>query len=154
MAGRCAFACAVALSGRFGFDLDLDALTEDEVAVCRRAVAVARRTQDLVQQVAPVRLVSPVEGDDRSRAALAHVGPDRSRAVVFAHQLEEPSGPAPRLLVPGLDPELTYAVRWTDLGADEPVDGGELTGAALASDGLAWPLADPCTSRIWELQAR
>ena len=133
------FACAVALSGRFGFDLDLDALTEDEVAVCRRAVAVARRTQDLVQQVAPVRLVSPVEGDDRSRAALAHVGPDRSRAVVFAHQLEEPSGPAPRLLVPGLDPERTYAVRWTDLAADEPVDGGRAHRccAGLRRPGLA-----------------
>lgn len=148
------FACAVALSGRFGFDLDLDALTDDESAVCRRAVAVARRTQDLVQHVAPRRLLSPVEGEDRSRAAMAHVAPDRSRAVVFAHQLEDPSRPAPRLLLPGLDPARTYAVRWTDLGADEPEDGGELTGAVLGSDGLAWPLADPCTSRIWELQAR
>ena len=56
------FACAVALSGRFGLDLDLDSLSEEELAVCRRAVALARRTQDLVQQGELVRLVSPGRG--------------------------------------------------------------------------------------------
>ena len=64
------FACAVALSGRFGFDLDLDSLDAEGLAVCRRAVALARRTQDLVQQGRLVRLVSPVDGDHRDRAAL------------------------------------------------------------------------------------
>ena len=81
------FACAVALSGRFGFDLDLDSLDEEGLAVCRRAVALARRTQDLVQQGRLVRLVSPVDGDHRDRAALAHVAADGARAVVFAYQL-------------------------------------------------------------------
>ena len=91
------FACAVALSGRFGFDLDLESLSDAELAVCHRAVAVARRTQDLVQQGDLVRLVSPVEGDDRSRAALAHLSSDRRRAVVFGYRLDADAdaGPTP-----------------------------------------------------------
>jgi alpha-galactosidase len=147
------FAAAVALSGRFGFDLDLGSLTDDESAVCRRAVAVARRTQDLVQQGALVRLVSPVDGGDRARASLAHLAPDGSRAVVFAYQLDEPVDPPPRLRIPGLADERSYRVRWTDLAADDPVDGGHCTGAELAAVGLEWPLDTPCTARLWELEA-
>jgi alpha-galactosidase len=148
-----AFAAAVALSGRFGFDLDLEALGDEDLAVCRRAVAVARRTQDLVQQGDLVRLVSPVEGPDPSSAALAHVSPDGDRAVVFAYQLEDRTAAPPALVVPGLDDGRRFAVRWTDLGADDPVPAGERTGADLAGAGLGWPLERACTARIWELTA-
>jgi alpha-galactosidase len=148
------FACAVALSGRFGIDLDLRALTDDEFELCRRAVAVARRTQGLVQHGDLVRLVSPVEGVDRSRAALAHVGADRAAAVLFAYQLEAPDGSAPTLRIPGLDAAAVYRLSSTDLSTDEPVDLGERTGEQLAAEGLPWPLTDPCTARIWELERR
>ncbi len=147
------FGCAVALTGRFGFDLDLAGLTAQEAAVCRRAVEVARRTQDLVQRGELVRLVSPVEGEDRSRAALMHLSADRRRAVVAAYQLDAPTGPGPALVLSDLDPTTTYRVTWTDLGTDTPVDGGTLTGAELASAGLPWPLTEPVTARIWELDA-
>jgi alpha-galactosidase len=141
----------VALTGRFGFDLDLASLSEDELAVCRRAVAVARRTQGLVQRGELVRLVSPVDGEDRSRAALAHLSDDRRRVLVAAYQLEDATSPAPRLLVPDLVPDASYRLRWTDLRADEPVDAGTLTGAELGSTGLDWPLGEPLTARLWEL---
>ena len=145
------FACAVALSGRFGLDLDLDSLTQEELAVCRRSVALARRTQDLVQQGELVRLVSPVEGADTSRAALAHLSADRRRAVVFGYQLEEPSSPAPRLHLADLDPDVEYRVRSTDLRSDLPEDLGVRTGASIAADGLAWASEQPLTAAIWEL---
>jgi alpha-galactosidase len=148
------FACAVALSGRFGIDLDLRALSADEFELCRRAVAVARRTQSLVQQGELVRLVSPVEGADRSRAAIAHVDADRAAAVLFAYQLEAPSSPAPTLQLTGLDAAAVYRLRSTDLSTDEPVELGDRTGEQLAVDGLPWPLTDPCTARIWELERR
>ncbi|MFN7148619.1 MAG: alpha-galactosidase [Microthrixaceae bacterium] len=146
------FACAVALSGRFGIDLDLRALSDDEFEVCRRAVAVARRTQALVQQGALARLVSPVEGPDRSRAALEHVAADGSAAVLFAYQLESSSSPGPIICPAGLDPDAVYRVRSTDLSSDDPAELGDRTGEQLAVDGLDWPLADPCTARIWELE--
>lgn len=145
------FACAVALTGRFGFDLDLASLSADELAVCRRSVAVARRTQDLVQLGALVRLVSPVEGEDRSRAALAHLSADRRRVLLAAYQLEGGTSSAPQLRVPDLVPDAAYRIRWTDLRADEPVEDGVLTGAELGATGLAWPLGEPLTARVWEL---
>ena len=78
------FGCAVAMSGRFGFDLDLTALTEQERATCRQAVATYSRIRDLVHGGELHRLVSPLEGD---RGALAYVDGDRSRAAVFAFRL-------------------------------------------------------------------
>ncbi|MCC6227063.1 MAG: alpha-galactosidase, partial [Microthrixaceae bacterium] len=90
------FACAVALSGRFGIDLDLAALSAQETDTCRRAIELARRTQDLVQFGYLTRLVSPLDGTGGERAALAYCSPDRRRAVVFAYQLEDSTteGPA------------------------------------------------------------
>ena len=157
------FACAVALSGRFGFDLDLGSLSESELAVCRRAVAVARRTQDLVQQGDLVRLVSPVDRGDGSRAALAHLSADRRRAVVFGYQLDadadadadaDPgSGAATFLRLDDLVTDVEYVVRVTDLTADAPIELGTRTGADLAADGIAWPASPPLTASIWEVTA-
>ena len=139
------FACAVALSGRFGFDLDLDSLSDAELAVCRRAVAVARRTQDLVQQ-----------GDwcawcRRSRATTAPVRRWRTcrrtdaARVVFGYQLdadaeatmprESGSGAATLLRLGDLLPDAEYLVRVTDLTADAPIELGTRLGADLAGDG-------------------
>ncbi|MEZ5382474.1 MAG: alpha-galactosidase [Microthrixaceae bacterium] len=149
------FACAVALAGRFGFDLDLEGLSAEEWEVCRAAVGIARRTQPLVQQGHLVRLVSPVEGEDRSRAALAYVADDNERAVLFAYQLEEPVGQAPRLALPDLAlPDLAGPAGWTgtvtDLGAGAESQVREYSGEALAA-GVDWPLESALTARIWEL---
>ena len=66
-----AFGCAVAMSARFGFDIDFAGMTDDELAVCRRAVALYRDIRPLVQQGDLWRLVPPDE-----RAALAYVSAD------------------------------------------------------------------------------
>jgi alpha-galactosidase len=144
-----AFACAVALSGRFGFDLDLEALGPDELAACRAAVAVARRTQPLVQQGRLQRYVSPVEGDDRSRAALGYTDEEAAHAVVFAYQLEPAGSPGPSIR-PALDPSLEFRVATTDL-CGPVVDLGVRSGAELAESGLDWPSDEPLTARIWEI---
>lgn len=92
------FACAVALSARFGIDLDLDSLSPSEMGTLRSAVATARRTQGMVQHGNLHRLVSPVDGVDHSRAALAFVSPAPAgagdlQAVVFRYQIHSPSMP-------------------------------------------------------------
>ncbi|MGB6057026.1 MAG: alpha-galactosidase [Microthrixaceae bacterium] len=151
------FACAVALSGRFGFDLDLMSLTAAESAICRDAVAMARRTQDLVQMGELHRLVSPVEGPDTSRAALAYTA--EGRTVVFAYQMEDPPRPGPSLQLPWLEADVTYRATATDL--DKPATGrdrraaatSERTGADLIGSGLSWPSEVPLTATIWEIQA-
>ncbi|HEX2578095.1 MAG TPA: alpha-galactosidase, partial [Aquihabitans sp.] len=83
------FACAVAMSGRFGFDVDLRTLTDEERAVAREATATYRRIRHLVQHGDVHRLVSPVGSD---RCAIAHVAPDRREAVVFAYRLPGDDG--------------------------------------------------------------
>ncbi len=141
------FACAVALSGRFGIDLDLGAATDEELAVLRRAVGVARRTQDVVQRGVVHRQVSPVEGDDRSRAAWSVAGDD-GRVVSFAYQLEAPASPAPAVVLPGVARGRRYELTTFRLDGDDDVT--TVDGAALL-DGLPWPLDGPLTAQVLEL---
>lgn len=148
-----AFACAVALSGRFGFDLDPGVLSEEELATCRRAVAIAKRIAPVVQQGRIEHLVSPVEGRDRSRAALAYHAPHGSHSVLFTYQLEEPESPPPAVQVGGLDPATGYEVSSSDL-LGEPEVHGTLTGERLATEGVPWQPDTPCTARIWEFRLR
>jgi alpha-galactosidase len=146
-----AFGCAVAMSARFGFDLDLANLTDDEQTVCRRAVQLYRDIRPLVQQGDLWRLVPPGE-----RAALAYVAPDGQRAVVFAFQLTTRSDDPGPLRVGGLHPDRTYEVASFDFAAGtQPhrTDAGRRSGKALMEDGLEWPLRDACTARIWVLQS-
>lgn len=147
------FACAVALSGRFGLDLDLSSLTDDEAAVCRRAIRLALETQDLVQRGELVRLVSPVQGEHSSRAALAHLSDDRRSAVVFAYQLEPAEQPGPALRLVDLDPDADHVVTCTDLRSDEPEQLGVWSGARLADEGLPWGAHEPLSASIWQVHA-
>ena len=96
-----AFGCAVAMSARFGFDVDFTGLTDEELAVCRRAVALYRDVRPLVQQGDVWRLVPPAE-----RAALSYVSFGGDAAVVFGYQLADGTADA-RRAAPG----------WTQAGA-------------------------------------
>ncbi|HMR95597.1 MAG TPA: alpha-galactosidase [Microthrixaceae bacterium] len=142
-----AFASAVALSGRFGIDLDLESTTRAEDDVLGRAVEWARRTQDVVQQGTVRRYVSPVDGADRSRAAFSVTLGDRT--VVFAYQLEESTSTPPVIPLRGLPRAGTYRIRSTDLHG--PAE--ETTSAADELDrGIEWPLDRPLSARLWEIE--
>jgi alpha-galactosidase len=144
-----AFGCAVALSARFGFDLDLQGLGDEELAVCRRAVALARDVRPLVQQGDLWRLLPPDE-----RAALSYVSPDGRRAVVFGFQLADGTVDADPVQLGGLHPDRTYEVVSIDLAEPDAEDRRERwSGAALMERGLAWPLTAACTARVWVLRS-
>jgi len=144
------FACAVALSGRFGIDLDLDALSVEELGVLRRAVAVALRTQDVVQSGVVHRYVSPVEGVDRSRAAWS-VSEADGRCVLFAYQLDEPVSDPPLMALRGLDVGASYEVTTFDLAGSAGDDVRIVDGAELAG-GIPWPLDASLTASVSELR--
>lgn len=152
-----AFACAVALWGRFGIDLDLTALSDDDLAVVERAVVVAKRIRDVVQHGRLHRLVSPVDGPHAGRrAAVSYVSADRSRAVVLAYELEAGEREAaPDLLLRGLDPEATYDLVALPLTGDAASD-VDVAGATGVRDGdaLPWPLTEPLTASVLELTRR
>ena len=131
------FASMVAMSARFGFDLDLAALDEGDLAVCRRAVELYKEVRPLVQQGDVWRLVSPLE---HGAAALAYTSPNDGRSVVFCYQLDEGTVPS-RLLLPHLDAGTAYRLVRDDLGGT-PTE-TEHTGADAP-----WPLAAPLTATI------
>jgi len=148
-----AFACAVAMSARFGFDLDPATLSEADLATCRRAVAIYREVRDLVQLGEEFRLIAPEAAGSAGRASLGFCDPSARRAVVFGYQLAEAGGdPAATCPVPLADQGLVYRVRQLALTSpDEMVT--ERAGVSLLTEGLAWPLTAERTAVFWLLDA-
>lgn len=141
-----AFGCAVAMSGRFGFDLDVTALDEEERRICRDAVEAYGTISDLVQQGDLYRLVSPV---GRTRSALAYMDAEGGRAVVFAYRLpdDSPTAEGPTLQLPSpmwarggweardLTPGCDASKHWTGVEGD-----------------LDWPEGDGPVARVVEMR--
>jgi alpha-galactosidase len=141
------YACAVAMSGRFGFDLDPAALDIDERAVCGRATTTYRELSHIVQHGRLHRLISPF-GRDHSALMYTH---ENDGAVVFGYQNGEkvPSGP---LHLRGLDASAVYELSAVDLHSDASSPTVRRTGEELLTEGLWWPLSEPETAVIWRLK--
>ncbi|AWB46049.1 alpha-galactosidase [Paenibacillus sp. CAA11] len=97
----------VAMSGNFGYELDLSSLSQEEKTLAARQVAQYKEIRSLVQQGEMYRLLSPFEG--RGDTAWMFVSEDQSEAfVAFFRVLAEPNGPIRRLTLKGLDPNKRY----------------------------------------------
>jgi alpha-galactosidase len=128
------FACSVAMSGRFGMDLDLVKLSPEDRAVCARAISAYKRIRDVTQLGDLYRLERP---HDAVRGALNFVSPDRSRAVVFVFQLKDGEASPVRPL--GLDPLKHYVVHELNPApgrADLAAEAKSITGQDLMSRGI------------------
>ncbi len=155
-----AFACAVAMSARFGFDLDPAELSPAELAVGKRATTLYREVRDLVQLGDLFRLIPPDEPDSGGRVALGFSDPSRHRGVVFGYQVAEAvavpddacvplSAACP---VPWARAGLQYRVRQLTLtSTDELLT--QLAGTQLLAAGLPWPLRAARTAVIWLVTA-
>jgi alpha-galactosidase len=144
-----AFGCAVAMSARFGFDLPLADLADDELAAARAAVAGYRRLRPLVQRGDLHRLVSPVGSPVAALAYLDPTGVGADRAAVFAYRLEAGDPPVAVVAVPGLEPDETYVVE--DLTPGSPSAGAvrRLRGGDLAAGALGWPAGPAPAAAVW-----
>jgi alpha-galactosidase len=129
------FACCVAMSARFGMDLDLAKLSAEEKAVCAGAIRAYKQIRDVTHLGDLYRLERPHEAP---RGALNFVSPDRSRAVVFVFQLQD-GQPLP-VRPQGLDPSRRYLIRELVPAPGRPAlpqEGKSVTGEDLMRDGLA-----------------
>jgi len=129
------FACSVAMSGRFGMDLDLTKLSAEDKAICAGAISAYKEIRDITSLGDLYRLEDPHQG---IRGALNFVSPDQSRAVVFVFQLQDGKSTAVR--PQGLDPAKNYTV--TELNpapGRSPLaqEGKTFTGEELMRDGIA-----------------
>ncbi|GAB2699247.1 alpha-galactosidase [Paenibacillus thermoaerophilus] len=96
----------VALSGNFGYELDLTKFSAEEKETVKAQVALYKEIRHLVQFGDFYRLLSPFEGND---TAWMFVSKDKSEAfVVYVSVLKEPNAPLGRFRLKGLDPERNY----------------------------------------------
>jgi alpha-galactosidase len=128
------FGCAVAMSVRYGMDLDLAKLSTEDSSICAGAIAAYKRIRDVTHLGELYRLESP---HDAPRGALNYVAPDHSRAVVFVYQLKD--GQAAPVRPQGLDPAKTYTVHELNPLSGREIlsqEGKSLSGAELMREGV------------------
>lgn len=129
------FACSVAMSARFGMDLDLKEFSAADKAICAGAIATYQKIRDVTLLGDLYRLESP-HGNIRS--AINYVSQDRARAVLFVFQLENGQNTAVR--PQGLDPAKRYTIHELNPapGRDAlPQEGKSFTGEELMRDGVS-----------------
>lgn len=117
----------IALSGNFGYELDLTAMSDEEKEIVKAQVELYKEIRQLVQFGDFYRLLSPFEGND---TAWMFVSKDKSEAfVVYASVLQEPNPPLNRLRLKGLDPQRDYRLveEGTIYGGDELLYAGLAT---------------------------
>ncbi|TYA15639.1 alpha-galactosidase [Paenibacillus faecis] len=98
----------VAMSGNFGYELDLTQFTDEEKEIVKEQVRVYKEIRSLVQQGDLYRLLSPFEGGE---SAWMFVSADRKEALAFYFRvLAEPNAPERRLRLQGLHPDYDYRI--------------------------------------------
>ncbi|WP_322399887.1 alpha-galactosidase [Massilia luteola] len=96
----------VAMSGNFGYELDLTKMGPEDKAEIKRQVAQYKALRGLIQFGDFHRLRSPFEGNDTAWMVVAK---DQSEAfVVYVHVLAEANAPLDWLRLRGLDPAAQY----------------------------------------------
>jgi alpha-galactosidase len=145
----------VAMSGNFGYELDLTTLSEAEASLAKAQVMAYKELRGLVQQGDFYRLLSPFEGNE---AAWMFVSGNRREALVFhAKVLAVPNARLARLRLAGLDPSLNYACTQVATAASDGASRGwrePLGGDLLMAAGATMPEGHGDFATIlWHLQA-
>ncbi len=120
----------VAFFGAFGYELDLNKLSEDEIEEVKNQISYFKENRSLLQQGIFHRLRSPFEGND---AAWIVVSEDQSSAIVGYYQiLATVNAGWLRVKVTGLNPDYLYEV--TCGGNTRKAYGDELMNIGLVID--------------------
>jgi alpha-galactosidase len=143
------FACCVAMSARFGMDLDLTKLPARDRAICEGAISAYKKIRDVTALGDLYRL------EDRHgnyRGAISFVAPGQARAVVFAFQLQD--GPNAVVRLQGLAPSKRYTVHELNPAPSRPAipqEGKTITGEELMRDGIQPSCAQALEASVIEL---
>ena len=143
------FACSVAMSARFGMDLDLNKLSAQDKAICAGAISAYKQIREVTQLGDLYRLEDPHR---EFRGALNFVSPDRARAVVFVFQLQ--AGQSRPVYPQGLDSAKNYTIHELNPAPGRtalPQEGRSLTGMELMRDGLMPTCANAVEASVIEL---
>lgn len=134
----------VAMSGNFGYELDLTKLTADEKTAVKNQVSSYKETRKLIQFGDFYRLKSPFEGNETS---WLFTNKDKTEMIVYYFRvLAEPAAPASVLKLTGVDVQKVYQVTGTDI----IYGGDELTYAGMS---IPIELQGDFQSYCWHLKA-
>jgi alpha-galactosidase len=130
----------VAMSGRLGMEIQPKNMTDDEKALCHRAISQYKDIRDIVQFGDQYRLISPY--DKKGVASLMYVTENKDRSVYYWWKTETfCNQQLPRAIMAGLDPDKSYTI--TELNAidNTPLsfEGKTFTGKYLMTEGLEIP---------------
>ncbi len=101
----------VAMSGNFGYELDVRKMTDEDKAGVKEQIKLYREIRHTVLFGDQYRLKSPFEGNE---TAWVYVAPNKGEAVAFYfYSLAESNMRAKRLKLAGLDPDMNYRVKAT-----------------------------------------
>jgi len=144
------FACCVAMSARFGIDLDLTKLPTQDKAICAGAISAYKRIRDVTTLGDLYRLEDP---HGNSRGAIDFVSPNQTLAIVFAFQLED--GPNAAVRLQGLAPSKRYTIHELNPAPGRAAiaqEGKTCTGAELMRDGVLPSCSKAFEASIIELR--
>ena len=130
----------VAMSGRLGMEIQPKNMTDEEKALCRKAISEYKEIRPIVQFGDIYRLVSPY--DNLGLASLMYVSEAKDKAVFYWWKTESfQNEHLPRVKMAGLDPNRLYKVRELNRIDLKPLDceGKSYSGAYLMSHGLEMP---------------
>ena len=131
----------VAMSGRLGMEIQPKNMTDEEKALCRKAISEYKEIRPVVQFGDLYRLVSPYDG--HNMASLMYVSEEKSEAVFYWWKTETfYDDHLPRVKMAGLDPSKTYKIRELNRIDNEPLpyEGLSFSGKFLMENGLEIPL--------------
>lgn len=130
----------VAMSGRLGMEIQPKNMTEEEKALCRKAISEYKEIRPVVQMGDIYRLLSPY--DNQGVASLMYVTPEKDKAVFYWWKTEHfVNQHLPRVKMAGLCPDKMYKVRELNRIDNVPLsfEGKAFSGAYLMANGLEIP---------------
>ena len=145
----------VAYFGTFGYELDLNKLTEAEIGAVKEQIRFMKEYRQIIQFGTFYRLKSPFEGNE---TVWMVVSDDKKTAIVgYYRVLNGVNGSYTRVKLLGLDPDIIYEneLNHTQNYGDELMNYGLITSDVTA--GEVPSDAVPCTdfeSRIYMLKAK
>lgn len=96
----------VAMSGQFGYELDLSSLSDEEIITAKEQIEFYKAHRNTVQQGDMYRLLSPFEGNV---TAFQFVSADKSEAILFAFTLQGKANTLQKFIkLQGLDKRAKY----------------------------------------------
>ena len=130
----------VAMSGRLGMEIQPKNMTDEEKALCKKAISEYKEIRPVVQFGDLYRLVSPY--DNQGLSSIMYVSEAKDKAVFYWWKIANfYNVHLPLVKMAGLDANKMYKVRELDVIVNKPLDceGKSYSGKYLMEHGLEMP---------------